>query len=71
MFLIFRNPYDFKCLAPYGGPIEPGIAFGGYPKAESGKKPNYRLSNALVLTFLVMNHNEQDKLVPAMEWELE
>lgn len=57
-------------MAPYGGPIEPGIALGGYPRAlHEGSKPDYRLSKGLVMTFLVNNHNDKSKLEPAMEWE--
>ena len=32
-----RNPISIDCLAPYGGPIEPGIAVGGLPKVNKGK----------------------------------
>lgn len=66
----FRNPYDLYCLAPYGGPVEPGIALGGYPKAKPGQKPDYRLATGIVLTFLINNYQNDSLVKPAMEWEL-
>lgn len=39
-YLLNRNPISIECLAPYGGPIEPGIAVGGYPKANASKYRN-------------------------------
>lgn len=33
---ICRNPISIECLGPFGGPIEPGISVGGYPKDEEG-----------------------------------
>lgn len=66
------NPYNPECLAPYGGPIEPAIAVGGF--TESGKvlrNPPYEQATAIVLTFLVNNYQNKSKLEPAMEWEKE
>lgn len=33
---ICRNPISIECLGPFGGPIEPGISVGGYPKDDEG-----------------------------------
>lgn len=66
----FSNPFDIDCLAPYGGPIEPGIALGGFPKAKPGQKPEYRLATGVVLTFLINNYQKPEAIEPAMEWEL-
>ncbi|XP_011312256.1 Niemann-Pick C1 protein isoform X2 [Fopius arisanus] len=64
------NPYNSECLAPYGGPIEPAIAVGGFLKpGQSLKDPHYEKATAIVLTFLVNNYHNKSKLQPAMEWE--
>ncbi|CAB0034871.1 unnamed protein product [Trichogramma brassicae] len=65
-----QNPYSFSCLANYGGPIEPAIAVGGFTKpGENLRNPPYEKATAIILTFLVNNHHDKAKLVPAMEWE--
>ncbi|KAK0166490.1 hypothetical protein PV328_004905 [Microctonus aethiopoides] len=64
------NPYNPDCLAPYGGPIEPAIAVGGFlSPGQSLKHPPYEKATAIVLTILVNNHHNKTKLQPAMEWE--
>lgn len=65
----FSNPY--LCLAPYGGPIDPAIAMGGFLKQGEQLSANtkYEKANALILTFLVNNHHNKDDLIPALEWE--
>lgn len=65
-----RNPYDVACLAPYKGPIEPGIALGGYSKPEHGKSVNYKMAKGLTLTYLINNSKNKTALIPALEWEL-
>lgn len=71
MFSISRNPYNPACLAPYGGPVEPAIALGGFlkPGEYLDSKPNYDQATAVILTFLVNNYYNKTKLQPAMEWE--
>ncbi|XP_058815387.1 NPC intracellular cholesterol transporter 1 homolog 1b [Topomyia yanbarensis] len=64
-----RNAYLPACFGPYGGPVEPGIAVGGFPKPEAGESPNYRLATGLVMTFLIKNKANKDELGPMMEWE--
>ncbi|XP_063990159.1 NPC intracellular cholesterol transporter 1 isoform X1 [Diachasmimorpha longicaudata] len=65
-----NNPYNSECLAPYGGPIEPAIAVGGFlSPGQSLKDPPYEKATAIVLTFLVNNYHNKSKLQPAMEWE--
>lgn len=66
----YRNPYDSECLAPYKGPVEPGIALGGYKKADPGKSINYKLSTGLTLTYLINNSRNKTAIKPALEWEL-
>ncbi|XP_030383524.1 NPC intracellular cholesterol transporter 1 [Scaptodrosophila lebanonensis] len=63
------NPY--QCLAPYGGPVDPAIALGGFLKAgeQLSGETRYELADALILTFLVRNHLDKEKLVPALNWE--
>ncbi|XP_044253675.1 NPC intracellular cholesterol transporter 1 isoform X1 [Tribolium madens] len=66
-----QNPYNPKCLAPYGGPVDPAIAMGGFlqPGENLSKQPNYQNATAVILTFLVNNYHNKTKLSPAMEWE--
>lgn len=65
----FVNSYGLSCLAPYGGPIEPAIAVGGMPAAESGETQDFKLATGIVLTFLLNNKADKSELGPAMEWE--
>lgn len=67
----YRNPYNPECLAPYGGPVDPAIAFGGFlkPGENLAKTPHYEDATAVILTFLVNNYHNKSKVVPAMEWE--
>lgn len=57
-------------MAPFGGPILPGIAVGGFPKPQPGESPDYKLATGLIITFLINNHLDKDKLGAAFEWEL-
>lgn len=59
----FRSPYTVNCLAPYGGPIQPGLAVGG------GTFDNYTDSTGIGLTFLINNKINQTELESALEWE--
>lgn len=68
MFFVYRNSYNPNCLAPYGGPIEPAIALGGFEVNENGS-PKYETAQALILTILVNNHHNKTKLAPALKWE--
>lgn len=67
-----QNPY--LCLAPFGGPIDPAIALGGFLKENESKKSvyintAYQRATAVIITFIIKNHHEQHKLKPALEWE--
>ncbi|XP_058063255.1 NPC intracellular cholesterol transporter 1 homolog 1b [Anopheles bellator] len=64
-----RNAYLPTCFGTYGGPIEPGVAVGGFPSPAPGESPDFRLATAVVLTFLIENDVDRDKLGPAEEWE--
>ncbi|XP_055840064.1 NPC intracellular cholesterol transporter 1 isoform X2 [Episyrphus balteatus] len=63
------NPY--LCLAQYGGPIDPAIALGGFLKEgeQFSESTKYETADAMILTFLVNNHHNKDKIQPALEWE--
>jgi len=61
---------NIECLAPYGGPVEPGITLGGFPKPEVGVSEDYKLATGIVITFLVNNKQDKSLLGPAMDWEL-
>lgn len=59
----FRSPYSINCLAPYGGPVEPGLALGGF------KKEDFTDARGIGLTFLVNNKLNETELEPALNWE--
>ncbi|XP_073961835.1 NPC intracellular cholesterol transporter 1-like isoform X2 [Choristoneura fumiferana] len=61
-----KNPYDELCRAKYGGPVLPAVALGGFPAPDQ-----YFNASALILTILVNNKHDKDKLGPALEWEKE
>jgi len=63
MMKCIRNTYDYSCLAPYGGPVEPGVALGGF------KGSDYDQATGLAITFMVNNYHNKTLLEPAMEWE--
>ncbi|XP_071451302.1 NPC intracellular cholesterol transporter 1 isoform X2 [Hetaerina americana] len=71
----FQNSYNPVCLAPYGGPVEPSIAVGGFLSkqlsSEDGLNPQPKLetATAIILTFLVNNYHNKTKLLPALQWE--
>ncbi|XP_038117109.1 NPC intracellular cholesterol transporter 1 homolog 1b [Culex quinquefasciatus] len=64
-----RNAYLPACFGPYGGPVEPGIAVGGFPKPAMGESPDYRLATGVIVTILINNKADKERLGPAMEWE--
>ncbi|XP_050308286.1 NPC intracellular cholesterol transporter 1 homolog 1b-like [Anthonomus grandis grandis] len=58
-----QAPSTINCLAPYGGPIVPGVAMGG------AKEEDYSDAVGVTLTFLVNNYNDESKLKNALAWE--
>ncbi|XP_015376879.1 PREDICTED: Niemann-Pick C1 protein, partial [Diuraphis noxia] len=70
--LIFcSNPYNPLCLAPYGGPVDPSIALGGFSNSSEPitKMSPYEKATSLLLTFVLNNHNSKSLLKDALEWE--
>jgi Niemann-Pick C1 protein len=67
----FSNPYQIDCLAPYGGPIDPAVALGGFlkPGDTLAKTPHYENATSVILTFLVNNHYNKSELTSALAWE--
>jgi len=68
----YRNPYNPLCLAPYGGPVDPSVALGGFSNNSSDpitKKAPYNKATSLLLTFVLNNHNNKSLLTDALEWE--
>ncbi|KAI4468752.1 npc intracellular cholesterol transporter 1 [Holotrichia oblita] len=63
MMTCARSPYNPECLAPYGGPIEPGLGYAGAASSD------YTDAIGVGLTFLVSNSLDSDELSPALEWE--
>lgn len=60
------------CLAEYGGPAFPYVVLGGFRNGEPENVTDeslYMNSTALVLTFLVKNHQNKSGLAPAKDWE--
>lgn len=62
--IFFRAPYSVKCLAPYGGPIIPGLAVGGASKAN-----NYLDAVGVALTFITSNSVEKSEIEDSEAWE--
>lgn len=67
----FGNSFNPECLAPYGGPIDPAIALGGFviDGQTTSEVTDYQRANVVILTFLVNNYHNKDKLEPAKQWE--
>ncbi|XP_074041077.1 NPC intracellular cholesterol transporter 1 isoform X2 [Leptinotarsa decemlineata] len=68
------NPFDpVDCLAPYGGPVDPAIALGGFlePGESLASNSNYKNASVVILSFIVNNHHNKSLLSPALEWEKE
>ncbi|XP_050509749.1 NPC intracellular cholesterol transporter 1-like isoform X4 [Diabrotica virgifera virgifera] len=68
------NPYDpVDCLAPYGGPVDPAIAMGGFlrPGENLARHTDYKNATTVILTFVVNNYHNKSLLAPAMSWEQE
>ncbi|KAI4456062.1 npc intracellular cholesterol transporter 1 [Holotrichia oblita] len=66
-----QNPYNIDCLAKYNGPVDPAVAMGGFlkPGQSLADDPKFNEATAVIITFLVNNHHNKSKLIPAMEWE--
>lgn len=69
----FGNPYNPECLAQYGGPIDPAIALGGFLKdgQSLSTTTDYQRADVVILTFLVNNYHQKDRIEPAKKWESE
>lgn len=67
----FGNSFNPDCLAPYGGPVDPAVALGGFLNGERtlGSVTDYQKADVVILTFLVNNYHNRSLLVPAKTWE--
>lgn len=67
----FGNSFNPDCLAPYGGPIDPAVALGGFLKSGESLtgSPQYEKADVVILTFLVNNYHNKSLLEPAKQWE--
>lgn len=63
-----NDSLQIDCLAQFGGTIMPFIGLGGYPQPAS-PDPEYGNATALVITYVVNNHNSDTLNEPAMAWE--
>lgn len=59
------------CLGPYGGPIDPSVALGGFSNSSDPitKSAPYEKATSLLLTFILNNHNDKTLLKDALQWE--
>lgn len=69
--MCFQNPYNPLCLAPYGGPVDPSVALGGFSNSSEPitKLSPFEKATSLILTFVLNNHNSKPMLKDALEWE--
>ena len=51
------------CLGAYGGPVAPNIALGGFDGS------SYKNASTLIISFIVNNHKDKNKLKKALAWE--
>jgi Niemann-Pick C1 protein len=54
---------QFPCLGAYGGPVDPNVALGGF------QDHDYDTASALLITFVVKNHVNEEKNRYAEVWE--
>lgn len=68
---VHRNPYRQLCLAPYGGPVDPSVALGGFSNFSESitNSVPYEKATSLLLTFVLNNHNNKSLLRDALDWE--
>lgn len=59
-----RAAYSVDCLAPYGGPVIPGVAMGG-----ASKEKNYLDATGVTLTFINANDKDKSQLKDTFAWE--
>ncbi|XP_018569147.1 Niemann-Pick type protein homolog 1B [Anoplophora glabripennis] len=59
-----QAPYSINCLAPYGGPILPGLVMAG-----ASTENNYLDAVGVSLTFLAVNDLNKENLVDTYAWE--
>nr|XP_023012614.1 Niemann-Pick type protein homolog 1B-like [Leptinotarsa decemlineata] len=59
-----RAPYSMDCIAPYGGPILPGLALGG-----ASREKEYLDAIGVTLTFPTSNHMDKNELTDTMMWK--
>ncbi|XP_048518138.1 NPC intracellular cholesterol transporter 1 homolog 1b [Dendroctonus ponderosae] len=58
-----QAPTGLNCLAPYGGPVIPGVAMGG------AKQQDHLDAVGVTLTFIVTNKQDKSELTGALAWE--
>ncbi|CAB3230600.1 unnamed protein product [Arctia plantaginis] len=68
-----KNPFLEDCLSNYKGPVLPSVVLGGFlkPGEPLTKASRFHEAKALILTFLVNNKNDKQKLGPMLRWEKE
>ncbi|KAI4483549.1 hypothetical protein M0804_007809 [Polistes exclamans] len=71
LYKCMQNPFNPDCMAPYKGPIFPALAVGGFLKENEFNydSSDYIKANGLILSFLMNNHLDEEKLEPVIKWE--
>ncbi|XP_047362414.1 NPC intracellular cholesterol transporter 1 homolog 1b-like [Vespa velutina] len=71
LYKCMQNAFNAECMAPYKGPIFPALAVGGFLKKNEFHydSSDYIKANGLVLSFLMNNHLDEEKLKPVIKWE--
>nr|XP_018903038.1 PREDICTED: Niemann-Pick C1 protein-like [Bemisia tabaci] len=66
-----QNTLNPLCLAPYGGPVDPGVVLGGFLKKGEllTKTTSYTNASAVTISILINNHYDKSKLGPTLKWE--
>lgn len=62
-----NDSLGLSCLGDYGGTVMPFVGLGGYPNGEI--KPEYGNATAIILTFIINNHNDKSLNKKAEAWE--
>ncbi|XP_076381020.1 NPC intracellular cholesterol transporter 1 homolog 1b isoform X2 [Megalopta genalis] len=66
-----QNPFNADCVAPYGGPILPAVAFGGFLRDGEFNydADDYIKATGLVISIMVTNSLDKTVLEATEKWE--
>ncbi|XP_076646594.1 NPC intracellular cholesterol transporter 1 homolog 1b [Halictus rubicundus] len=71
LFECAQNALSMSCVAPYGGPVFPAIAYGGFLREDDFiyDAKDYMKATGLVLSFMVSNSRNKSVIAAAEKWE--